>query len=63
MCTQGAFNSMKNNPVLTQQEALFAMPNVATSQLQRFHTFKNAMNIMDKKQEVGEESGNRKKPS
>lgn len=49
MCTQGAFNSMKNNPVLTQQEALFAMPNVATSQLQRFHTFKNAMNIMDKK--------------
>lgn len=34
MCTKGPFNSMKNNPVLTQPEALFAMPNVATSKLQ-----------------------------
>lgn len=33
MSTQGPFNSMKNNPVLMKQEALFAMPNVATSQL------------------------------
>lgn len=49
MCTQGPFNIMKNNLVLRQQEALFAMPNVATSQLQCFHTFKNAMNITDKK--------------
>lgn len=49
MCTQGPFNSMKNNPVLMQQEALFGMPNVATSPLQCFYTFKNAMNTTEKK--------------
>lgn len=40
-----------------QQEALFAMPNAATSQLQCCYTFKNAMNITDKKQEEWEEMG------
>lgn len=44
-----------------QQEALLAMPNVVTPQLQCFHTFKTAMKITDKKQEVGEESGSRRK--